>query len=216
MGDAPHHAQALSRPHHLAHLGAGDRGPAPRARLRSGRRRLDPCRRQPEDGDGQQHPRAGRPDDGAIFAAVLRRAGASPRRARSGLVQRQIVQRSGDPRAGAARDHLGGGRGQARPQHRLDGHRHAQRRPRAHPPRRKLQGHAGAAARPRRDAREIPAADPPLRPRGDGAAVRAAAEHRRANAISTGSRSRRRKENPASRSPRTAAAKRAPQKRKKK
>ena len=79
MGFAPHHAQALSRPHHLAHLGAGDRGSAPGAWLRSGRRRIDPCRRQPEDGDGQQHPRADRPDDGAIFAAVLRGAGASPR-----------------------------------------------------------------------------------------------------------------------------------------
>ena len=215
MGDAPHHAQALSRPHHLAHLGAGDRGTAPRAWLRSGRRRLDPCRRQPEDGDGQQHPRAGRPDDGAIFAAVLRRAGASPRRARSGLVQRQIVQRSGDPRAGPAGDDFGGGGGQARPQHRLDGHRHAQRRPGAHPPRRKLQGHAGAAARPRRDAREIPAADPPLRPRGDGAAVRAAAEHRRRtqSRLDQGRGGERKSGKPKSG---TAAAKRAPQKRKKK
>ncbi len=33
MGDAPHHAQALPRPHHLAHLGAGGRGLAARARL---------------------------------------------------------------------------------------------------------------------------------------------------------------------------------------
>ena len=91
----------------------------------------------------------------------------------------KIVQRSGDPLARLAGDDLGGGRGQARPHHRLDRHGHAEGRPRAHPPRRQLQGHAGAAARPRRDAREIPAADPALRSRGDGAAVRAAAEHRR-------------------------------------
>ena len=70
------------RPHHLAHLGAGDRGLAARARLRAGRGRLDPYRRQPEDGDGQQHPRAGRPDDGAVFAAVLRGARALHRNPR--------------------------------------------------------------------------------------------------------------------------------------
>ena len=34
------------------------------------------------------------------------------------VVQRQIVQRSGDPRAGGAGDDLGGRRGQARPHHR--------------------------------------------------------------------------------------------------
>ena len=158
-----------------------------------GRRRLDPHRRQPEDGDGQQHPGAGRPDDGAIFAAVLRGARALPRRARSGLVQPQDVQRSGDPLAGHARDDHGRRRSQARPHHRLDRHGDAEGRPRADPPRRQLQRHAGAAARPRRDAREIPAADAALRPRGDGAAVRAAAEPRNANATSTGSRSRRRK-----------------------
>src|SRR4029079_4087830 len=44
--------------------------------------------------------------------------------------------------------------------------------PRPQAPGRELQGHAGAAARPRRDARQVPAADPALRPRGNGAAVR--------------------------------------------
>ena len=147
MGDAPHHAQALSR-------STSPRTPRCRRSRTCARehgydrrrRRLDPHRRQPEDGDGQQHPGADRPDDGAIFAAVLRGAGALPRCARSGLVQRQIVQRSGDPRAGAAGDDLGRRRGQARPQHRLDRHGDAQGWPRA-------DAAASTASRARRSSR---------------------------------------------------------------
>ena len=105
--DAAHHAQALPGPHHLAHVGAGGDGFAARARLRQRRRRRDPHRRQSEDGDHQQYPGADRPDDGAIFAAVLRRAGAPPRAARPALVQRGLVQRSGDPRARDAGDDYG-------------------------------------------------------------------------------------------------------------
>ena len=129
------------------------------------RRRLDPHRRQPEDGDGQQHPGAIRPDDGAVFAAVLRGAGASPRAARSGLVQHEELQRPGDPRARLAVTITVAD--EARHGHTIastvtvtlkDGRA-------LDPPCRQLQGHAGAAARPRRDAREVPAADAGLRPR---------------------------------------------------
>ena len=109
------------------------------------------------------------------------------------------------PLAGAAVTHHGGGRGQARPHHRLDRHGDAQGRPRARRKRRELQGHAGAAARPRRDAREVPAADAALRRHGDGAAVRAAAEHRKRTQPRL-DQGRRRRRRPASAAPQRKAA----------
>ena len=173
------------------------------------RGRLDPRRRQPEDGDRQQHPGAGRPDDGAIFAAVLRRAGASPRAARSGLVQRRSFN---DPaiRALASRVTISVA-DEAKHGHTLastvtvtlkDGRALTRRVD-------ELQGHAGTAARPRRDAREIPAADPPLRPRRDGSGCSSGCRISRTSAISTGSRSRGRKRS--GKPTPAAAAKRAPE-----
>ena len=145
----------------------------------AGRRRgVHPRRRQPENGDGEQHPLARRPDDGAILAAVLRRARALSRCARPGLVQSAARSTTGRSAISQAASPSRVGRSQARPHPRLDRLGDAEGRPRADKARRQLQGHAGAAARPRRDAREIPAADAALRRQGDGAAVRAAAEHR--------------------------------------